>query len=234
MREQAYYLDEGMDFPTLEGAFSKLVNLEKLTMNTLNTLYQTDVYERIGPWDYALEFLSENITPWGVRQLNSLLLGAASSNMKLKKLRAGRLCWTWFSSPSSQKSQITRACESLTSLHLVLTCMGESAWPGKEALECYQFLSESGAIRKFLANIPHLESLKLKFVDANYFGDRNYPARISHLTEDGFVWSKLRKLELAGFKTSESRLIQFLERHASTLRILGLQGSVELGRGGSW
>lgn len=236
MQEQEYLLDGRMDYPVLKSALFNLTNLEKITMNTYNALYKTDVYDRIGPWDYALgQFPRNQIMPPGVRQLNSLLLAVAASKIKLKKLRAGLLNWSWFCSPhfAFKKEQITRACESLTSLHLILNCHGEM-YMSEETPECYHFLSRYGEICRFLAKLPHLESLKLKFDSTNIYGGRRFPARLKHLIEDGFVWPKLKKLELGGFQTSESRLVGLLERHASTLRIFGLQVEVELDAGGSW
>jgi hypothetical protein len=236
MREQAYYLDENMDFHVLRHAIPNLTNLKKIIINTYDQLYRSDLYDRIGPWHYTLgEFPHNEIKPPGVRQLDSLLLAVASSKIKLRKLRAGLLSWSWFCSPLfvSQRDQITRACESLTSLHLVMSCLGDQHH-GEQAPECYQFLSKSGAIRSFLAKLRHLESLKLKFDRTNIWGGRRFPARLSHLIEDGFVWPKLKKLELGGFQTSEPRLFRLLEAHASTLRVFGLQVEVQLDAGGSW
>lgn len=168
MKEQEHIVDGRMDFPILEQAMSNLINLEKIIMNTCNKIYQTDVYDRIGPWDYALEFPYNQIKPYGVRQLTSLLLGATSSKIKLKKLRAGLLSWKWFNSNAFifKEPQITRICESLTSLHLVLTCHGDG-YPGEEAPECYRYLEESGEIWLFLIRLPYLESLKLNFNERN-------------------------------------------------------------------
>ena len=76
--------------------------------------------------------------------------------------------------------------------------------------------------------------MKLKFDEMRMSSRRRFPARLEHLIEDGFVWSKLKKLELGGFQTSESQLVGFLERDASTLRIFGLQSEVGLDAGESW
>lgn len=124
MKHQVYILDGMMDYHILAQAIPRLINLEKIIMNTRNTIYETDIYDRIGPWDYALEFPHEQLTLCGVRQLDSLLLSLASSRIELKKLRAGLLSWKWFNSNGFvlDEPHITRVCESLTSLHLVLTC----------------------------------------------------------------------------------------------------------------
>jgi hypothetical protein len=68
MEEQAYYLNEGKDFPVLEQALTNLTNLEKITMNTYNVLYKAYVYHRIEPWDHTLgQFPEHQIKPPGVR-----------------------------------------------------------------------------------------------------------------------------------------------------------------------
>jgi len=238
MREQEHILDGMIDYPILAQAIPNLINLEKITMNTRNTIYRTDVYDRIGPWDYALEFPYEQLVPYGVRQLNSLLLGAASSRIELKKLRAGLLSWKWFKSNAFilNKHRYTRVCKSLTSLHLVLTCggPGHPSEEGPEAPECYRYLEQSGKIPQFLAKLSRLESLKLSFDETNIWGGTKYPARLSHLIGDNPFWPGLKKLELGCFRTSELELMRVLERHAKTLLHFGLNISVELDAGGSW
>ncbi len=104
----------------------------------------------------------------GVRQLNSLLLALAESEIKLKKLRAGKLTWNWFRTRNFNvhQEQLARACESLTSLHLVLNCRGEE-FTGEQTPDCYWFLQKTGAIGRFLSKMPHLESLKIRFDSTN-------------------------------------------------------------------
>jgi hypothetical protein len=81
------------------------------------------------------------------------------------------------------------------------------------------------AITSYLDMAKYATSGKLEAqarFDEHVWG-RRFLAQLKHLIEDGFVWPKLEKLELGGFQTSESRLVGLLERHASTLRIFGLQ-----------
>lgn len=224
-----------MDYPMLGRAIPNLINLEKIIINIMNTIYETDVYDRIGPWDYALEFPYDKMRPHGVRQLNSLLLAVAPSKIKLKKLRAGSLSWKCFTSDVFifKEPQIMRACESLTSLQLVLACFSDGL-SGEEAPECYQFLEGNHRVRRFLTRLPHLESLKLYFHENTMAAQSTYPARLSLLIETGCFWPKLKKLQLGSFQTSESELLHLLERHASTLRKFSLHVAVELDAGGSW
>jgi hypothetical protein len=82
--------------------------------------------------------------------------------------------------------------------------------------------------------MPHLESLKLKFDSMSIGRERAFPARITYLIPEGHVWPKLKKLELGAFQTSESQLVDLLERHADTLKYFRLREDIEVDAGGSW
>ena len=236
MADQQYFVDDKMERLFLLYSLPNLTNLEKITMNTYDTMDLSDVYEHYGPWDYTLECpRDQNIRP-GVRQLNSLLLAVADSEIKLKKLRAGKLSWNWFRTGTFNihQEKLARACESLTSLHLVLNCWGKE-FMCEQTPACYGFLQKTGAIGRFLAKMPHLESLKIRFDSTNMtmIGSL-YPARLTHLISEEHTWPKLKKLELGLFETSEFQLADLLRRHASTLKDLRLRGEIEMDAGGSW
>jgi hypothetical protein len=236
MKDQQYFVDRKMERRVLLYSLPNLTNLEKITMNTYNTMDLSDVYENFGPWDYTLECPRDQSMRPGVRQLNSLLLAVADSEIKLKKLRAGKLSWNWFRTRTFNvhQEQLARACESLTSLHLVLNCWGqETIWEQKS--DCYWFLQKTSAIGHFLAKMPHLESLKIRFDATNMaMTGLLYPARLNHLISEGHTWPKLRKLELGNLQTSESQLADLLERHASTLKDFRLTDEIGMDAGGSW
>jgi hypothetical protein len=101
--------------------------------------------------------------------------------------------------------------------------------------DCYWFLEKTGAIGHFLAKMPHLESLKIRFDSTNMMMTGPlYPARLTHLISEGHTWPKLKKLELGNFQTNESQLANLLERHASTLKDFRLTDEIEMDAGGSW
>lgn len=131
-----------------------------------------------------------------------------------------------------QEVNIRAACENLTSLHMIVSCLGRY-W-GEQAPACLEHVSVAGTIKSFLSRLPSLESLKFRFDDVNRAEGPRYPARLEHLVEENFVWPKLRKLELGVFQASEDDLLGLVQRHAKTLRIFGLHESVELDPGGSW
>jgi len=54
MADQQYFVDDKMERLFLY-SLPDLTNLEKITMNTYNTMDLSDVYEHYGPWDYTLE-----------------------------------------------------------------------------------------------------------------------------------------------------------------------------------
>jgi hypothetical protein len=83
-KQQSLLVDKMMDFSIIKRALFNFENLEKITMNICDKMYSTNVYEHIGPWDYALESPNTRLFPLGVRQLNSLLLGIANSR-QIKK-----------------------------------------------------------------------------------------------------------------------------------------------------
>ncbi|PMD28465.1 hypothetical protein NA56DRAFT_15305 [Hyaloscypha hepaticicola] len=168
MKDQQYFVDRKMERRFLRYSLPNLTNLEKITLNTWSAMDLSDVYEHFGPWDYTLECPRDQDKRPGVRQLNSLLLAVAESEIKLKKLRAGKLSWNWFRTRTFNvhQEQLARACESLTSLHLILNCWGEEfMW--EQTPDCYSFLQKTGAIGRFLAKMPHLESLKIRFDSTN-------------------------------------------------------------------
>ncbi|KAE9374356.1 hypothetical protein N431DRAFT_556675 [Stipitochalara longipes BDJ] len=215
MREQEYFVDQRMDAPILRDSFVHLTNLEKITMNTWNTMYQTDVHSPTQLSPYRC---------WGIK---NQVEKASSGSSKLAVVP--HKCF------HLEQDLIIGACESLTSLHLVLNCWGEEKL-GEETPDCYRFLRKTSAIGVFLGKLPHLESLRLQFDNLNMKigGGRCFPARLTDLIRKGHVWPKLRKLELGIFETSESQLVGLLERHASTLKHFGLKDYVEMDAGGSW
>jgi hypothetical protein len=126
MKDQQYFVDRQMERHFLWYSLPNLTSLKKITMNTYNTMDLSDIYEHFRPWDYTLECPHDQNKRPGVRQLNFLLLAVAESEIKWKKLRAGKLSWNWFRTRTFNvyQKQLARACESLTSLHLVLNCCG--------------------------------------------------------------------------------------------------------------
>jgi hypothetical protein len=172
--DQQTHMFENADyaFSVIRDALTGLTNLEKITMNHADhagnpSFKPTSQLNRNVPCLYGRR--PRESFPWsspiGVDQLHAFLRAIDASQIKIKKLRAGKLSWSFFDSHFSRAESIARACESLTSINLLLHTGYDSRWDiyGTDQLECYKYMSRTSAIRKFLCRIPNLEFLKLRF-----------------------------------------------------------------------
>jgi hypothetical protein len=229
---------EREDFKTLKETLPYLVRLKKITMGSGFEFTHPDKAHR-NPYGKHAERRSEYLMPVGKRQLNSLLLAIADTGIKLDKLRAGALSWQFFRQSWERLGKMANACTSLRSIHLILhTGSREPDIVGTGNTDCHRYMAETRAIHYFLGHLQNLETLKVKFdfgpevEEEGAEVKRRFPLRLEHAVGNTF-WPRLTRLDLGCFEVQEEVLLDFLDKHKSTLRFLGLC-DVALDRGGSW
>ncbi|KAI4107882.1 MAG: hypothetical protein LQ339_002492 [Xanthoria mediterranea] len=154
----------------------------------------------------------------GNPHLLSLLRGIVHGKVAVKNLSFGWVEWHFFEIPGII-DLVRRALRSLTALKMRL--IGYIDLPDYPS-------TVSDLVLAFFQSLPNLETLDVIF-DAP--GD--FEQRVDLTAVFGnIVWPHLRILSLEDLKTSQSSLIDFLERHARTLKVLRI-GFIEL-REGTW
>ncbi|CAL8583225.1 hypothetical protein XPA_008856 [Xanthoria parietina] len=154
----------------------------------------------------------------GNPHLLSLLRGIVHGNIAVKNLSFGWVEWHFFEILGII-DLVRRALRSLTALKMRL--IGYIDLPDYPS-------SVADLVLAFFQSLPNLETLDVIF-DAP--GD--FEQRIDLTAVFGnIVWRNLRVLSLEDLKTSQISLIDFLERHARTLKVLRI-GFIEL-REGTW
>jgi hypothetical protein len=231
-RRQQEILETRYDFECITEAVKRFPALEKITMSSGFWFS-----ERSNAIMQAFEKPSlqkpyvNGVGPEGVRQLTSLLLAVAQSEIKLKKLRAGSLSWKVFQQDESTMKPMTQACKHLTSIKLFLGTEMDDTKVGLEAAECREFL-KNGALRNLLTSMPNLRTLDVSF-DYASDADDTFPAALQDMIPDHHHWPHLEKLSIGCFDAEEWRLLSLYEKHKATLKRIGLC-DVMLRGGGSW
>ena len=178
--------------------------------------------------------------PCGVRQLRSLLLGAAEAGLNLQTLGCGSVHWEFF---KQELDVLDKTKKAMRSLHSLTLCVSTQAWGQGEYNEdaeveddvnfhtqipwCAAFLKASGRMRDFVTATPVLQSLDISFDSNNPYA----PASLEDFVGD-FTWDSLKSASVSTVSTNEEELMRFFARHAKTLKKVGLD-NVHLSEG-SW
>lgn len=169
-----------------------------------------------------------HLEPSGVAQMRSLLLGAARTDVRLRRLELGDVNWTFLQADEEVLEQMKKSIEHLKCLNLVISTGMDEAGDeiGVEIPECRKYL-ENGCLRDFLTAAPALEDLALDF---DWY--KPYcPTEMKHVVGD-FTWSCLRNVAFENIDTSDQDWVAFFVRHAPTLRDVTIQ-TIRL-TSGSW
>lgn len=203
----------------LEKAFAKLPNMRHIVMSTeiclLNRSASLRKSLRIGlQTPFGDHGHSEAC---GVRQLRSLLLAAAASGLKLDCLECGLVHWYFLRQRLETLEKMRAAMQSLTmiAIHIV---GGIDDHPLEDVAD---YLRTTGRLRAFAAAAPNLKYLEVTF-DLNNWFRMVPPVDLSDIVGD-FLWPGLESAAFAFIGTDKDAILNFFNRHASTLKEIRLE-----------
>ena len=203
-------------------AIARLPNLEEVTLsfesamikhpNAFRRAYEGNFYPPTG--DNCHEY------PYGVMQLYSVLSGAASAGIRLKTLNCGKIDWKLLQMDEIKIKVIKRAIKHLETLR-VMFYAGAGYLDGYalevETEKCALFLKDN-QMCEFLSAAPDLKTLSL-------YIDRSGGIELEYMVGKT-TWASLRVLELDCIIAGQEILIDLVQRHAGTLKELGLHNLV--------
>lgn len=177
-------------------------------------------------------------SPYGVTQLCSVLLGVASAGTKLSSLDCGQVDWKFLKTDERHMDKFKLAVKHLeyfrilfsTSYHLHqgLSSGFHLDDPGHISFEperCNNFL-QNYRVCELVSAAKYLKALSLAF-------DEPEATELKYVVGTT-TWASLRFIQLTEICAAEDTLIEFLERHAGTLKKLGLNNILLLEGHGDW
>lgn len=210
---------DAYNFGLVASAVARLPNLTEITLSFEDGVVpHTSAFKRAyAETMYLPGGDDDHRDPYGVMQLSSVLYGVGSSETKIKSLDCGRIDWKILSIDGKKMSVIKRALKHLENFRIMF-------YAGKGYLDTGYFFQELSLCSMFLSNYSMCEFLSAAkelrtlslYIDESGGGcDLRYMVGTT-------TWEFLRVFELDTIFTTEETLIEFLKRHAGTLRELGL------------
>ncbi len=143
-----------------------------------------------------------------------LLLGVDFAKTKLENLDAGFVNWRFITADDPVFARMRNSVRHLKTLSLRLFTDDDE----EDAAECFHYL-ENGRLREFVTAAPDLTELEVRFDE--YDSVEEYPAELCQIVGE-FTWPNLKTVEFHCILASEEDLLDFFERHASTLKRVSL------------
>ncbi len=225
LREQDYgasiILDAFGRMPKLYSIFTSL-GCSPVT----RTLYLSNAFKT--SLQYAYGDLGHG-QPTGVPQLRSLLLGSYHAGRHLTRLIIGDVNWQFLRDEAKSMNLMKQSLRQLRVLDLMISTgydIDEDEI-GSELLECRDYLTNN-ALCDFIKAASQVESLSIAF-DC-YTTD--CATELKHIVCDHH-WPNLKRVEFERIDATPTDFATFFDRHASTLRHLGLR-AIRLLEQGRW
>ena len=210
---------DAFSFGLVASAVARLPNLTEITLSFKDGVVQhTTAFKRAyAETMYPPEGDDGHRDPYGVMQLGSVLYGVSSTETKIKSLDCGRIDWKILSINEKRMSVIKRALKHLENFRIMFYVgkgyLAEADYH-RELSRCAIFLSNY-SMSEFLSSAKELRTLSLYIDESGGGCDLRYMVGTT-------TWAYLRVIELDSIYAPEETLIEFLKRHAGTLRELGL------------
>ena len=257
-KEQDKIQDRLMDHREISRAIMRFSKLDTLRLSINHGLCKATPY-LIKSYEGALvmpagEFYLKPHEAPGYRQFQSLMMGAATPERRdikalkkrgislpdtlderkkvteLRVLHAASVSWFIFHAVSdSVLAEQHRCLTHLQDLKLLLNTGKENIREGEELDKCAEALREKGKMRKWLTACRNLEKLHIEF---NLMNSRHQATELRHIVGK-YTWVNLREVTFGKFFAREDNLLNFFERHKSTLQCLTVNGLTIEGTG-SW
>ena len=203
-------------------AITRLPNLEEVTFSFESAMIRhPDAFRRAYEGNlYPPTGDNCHMYPYGVMQLYSVLNGVARAGIRLKTLSCGKVDWKLLQMDETRIRTIKRAIKHLETLQIMFYA-GAGYLEGyaleAETEKCAMFLKDH-QMCDFLSAAPDLKTLDL-YIDRS--GGMGLEYMVGKTT-----WASLRVLELDCIIAEQEILIDLVQRHAGTLKELGLHNLV--------
>lgn len=237
-RQQLQILHHHTDYALFSEVVPKLSKLKHVSV-TLQREFDPLWWEQAlpqPPFDHWHGMAMRCLPCNGVQQVDSMMMALAisPSREKLRHLQLGAFHWEFINQLNESTLKLDRVvdvCRSLTTLEIAIRgeILGEDSKFGEDVNEvdirsCWRSISKR-SLCKILAAAPDLREITLRF--ANKWQDMGahsksadsiyFPAAIDDFLPADYHWRNLKKVELQTIECSSQQLLDFLERHASTL-----------------
>ncbi|KAI3396450.1 hypothetical protein diail_12170 [Diaporthe ilicicola] len=219
--------DDNPDLACLKDAVARFTGLRQVTMSSGNTFYEGSVPEKLSPFLSGVQAPTHWPEPEVVRNLEAMLEALACNNHSVESLRAGTLDWSFFDKSSTELARLFRPVLNAVDVELEISMERDHDFNVvRDNSEKCRRLMERGMLRDLLEPMKKLDTLCVMF--HGDFNSSRCPVTLKEIVGPGHDWPHLTLLELSKVECDRQALLQVLERHKDTLRLLCLQ-DIDLG-----
>ena len=145
---------------------------------------------------------------YGVWQALCLLMGAYRAGVQLEKFECEWVDWMLLKQDEEIFADMKRAVSNLKELSLLLSIFHHK--------ECGEYLATTGRFQEFVSSAPYLVASNISFNPEAYC-----PITLEHIIGE-FHWPHLEHIGCEAITATEDDVVDFLRRHAGTLKDLQL------------
>lgn len=220
---QATLLAGGEDFAVLREVVPKFSRLRNIIVSA-DYWFRELLQARRTPFDEILIPATDALDSKACRQIGSLLMPLVGLSPRLQSLCLGEIHWSFFDRlhDSTRLTQMAEICRNLTTFnaHIDTGRLGAREEGLTFAGECARTIQQ-GDVRRLLEAMPRLETLTIGFTFMDEHNDI-YPARLADLVSMTTHWQHLKHVKFEILEAPRQDLIDFFNRHNSTLRTIEL------------
>ncbi|KAK3170057.1 hypothetical protein OEA41_009442 [Lepraria neglecta] len=147
--------------------------------------------------------------PYGVWQALCLLMGTYRAGVQFERFECEWVDWTLLKQDEEIFADMKRTVSNLKELSLLLSIFHHEE-------ECGEYLATTGRFQEFVSSAPYLVTLNVSFNPEAYC-----PITLEHIVGQ-FHWPHLEHIGCEAITATEDNLVDFLRRHAGTLKDLRL------------
>lgn len=241
------------DYTFLKEVVPKLSDLQHVLVSLYDKSGPLPSRDPLGPFPRRSPFDPRVGLPWrispsrGVRQVDSMMLALAFSpaREKLRRLQLGPFDWSFINQlnkSTPELDQIVDICRNLTTFDMTVRIGGTTGVDDTmydqilikdEILACRESFSQ-GSLRKILVSMPHLREMAMRFANPipveTLFdiltvpsNQMTFSAAMLDILPNSYRWANLQNIILRSMDCTSKQLLDFLERHAPTLKSVRFQ-----------
>ena len=211
---------QGCGIQELQEAMTRLPKLNELRMSMENNLeIQSDYLREAFSACLIRPFgAGSRRHPPGVPQLRSILVSAQNAGVRFRTFECANVSWKLFRRSQKDLKAFAAVLSQVRRFRLELSMGIDDTGNemGIELEECREFL-RNRRFRDLISQANDIEHLDIKLEWSTLV----YGVELANLVGDR-IWPRLTSVVLSSIEATEDHLIQFLERHRTTLRDLHL------------